>query len=62
MLELQPLERKPMCNLCYAEKNGINIISVNPNTLCYPHYQEWAEEKNAFEVFGTSDFLGLVNL
>lgn len=51
-----------MCNLCIAQRDNLSAVSVNPNSLCVPHYQEWAAEKNAFEVFDTSDYLGIINL
>ena len=29
-----------MCNICYAQKNKISVISANPSTMCDNHYQE----------------------
>ena len=40
-----------MCNICYAEKNGITMIDTNIATLCPNHYQEWADEKNLGEEY-----------
>lgn len=34
-----------MCNICYAQNNGISMIDTNTATLCPTHYQEWSEEK-----------------
>ena len=34
-----------MCNICYAEKNGISIIDTNTDTLCFDHYVDWSNEK-----------------
>lgn len=38
-----------MCNICYANKNGINMIDSNPSTMCAKHYQDWSDEKNMGE-------------
>jgi hypothetical protein len=38
-----------MCNICYAQKNGISMIDSNVATLCDNHYQEWADEKSIGE-------------
>ena len=35
-----------MCNICYAQKNKISMISSSPSTMCPTHYQEWSDEKN----------------
>jgi len=37
------------CKVCFAQRNGINSISVTINELCEPHYRDWSDEKNMGE-------------
>jgi hypothetical protein len=34
-----------MCKVCFAQRNGLDSISVKPSELCDPHYRDWADEK-----------------
>jgi hypothetical protein len=48
-----------MCAVCYGNAHGLTSYSIKPNTLCVIHYQEWADEKNAFDI-GETDYFGII--
>ena len=50
-----------MCAVCYGQAHGLSSYSVQPNTLCVIHYQEWSAEKTAFDI-GESDYFGIIQI
>lgn len=48
-----------MCAVCYGQAHGLSSYSIQPNTLCVIHYQEWSAEKTAFDI-GESDYFGII--
>ena len=50
-----------MCAVCYGNAHGLTSYSIKPNTLCVIHYQEWADEKNAFDI-GETDYFGIIQI
>lgn len=40
-----------LCTMCYAEEFNITAIELDLQSLCRPHWQEWAQEKMAYEFY-----------
>lgn len=38
-----------LCSVCYAEEFNISSYSLDLESLCKPHWQDWAKEKMAYE-------------